>query len=115
MIPATYNITDQIAGDSIDYIQFNLIDVNSNPVNLTDVTIKIQFRKGGRAGRIYKSINTTTGISWIDQALGQFVIDTFLIDWPADTYYYDIQFTYPLGEVKTYVQGKLKIIEQITV
>ena len=115
MKQAFYNIPNQVDGDSFEFMQFNLVDANDNPIDLTGVTVKIQFRKEAYNGKLVKEIDTTSGINWIDQTLGQFKIDSFIIDWGDGKYYYDIQYTYPTGEVKTYVYGYVNVLKQVTV
>ena len=46
---------------------------------------------------------------------GIYTIDAFILDWDANTYYYDIKFTFIDGKVITYRYGIIKIIQNITV
>jgi hypothetical protein len=115
MIPAEYNITNQLEGDTFDYVQFNMIDVNSDPIDLTGIDIKIQFRRGYKDGDVVKTITDVSGITFVNRVLGQFYLTTFIIDWGHGTYFYDIQFTYSDGSVKTYVQGKVLVTKQVTI
>jgi hypothetical protein len=116
MIPAKYNIQDQYRNDTTDYLQFNfqLDDIDNTPINLTGVSLKTEFRKGGKAGSVVKTISDGLGITVIDAINGIIKFDTFIIDWVAADYSYDIQLTFPDGTVKTYIEGVVKVIEDVT-
>ena len=110
-----YNIKDQYKNDTFDGVRYTLIDIDAQtPINLTDVTIKIQFRYSSKVGKVQKEITEADGITIEDAVNGIFKIDPFIIDWAVNTYYYDIEITFTNGVVKTYVQGTLKVIQDIT-
>lgn len=114
MIPAQYNIRDQYRNDTTDLLQFNFADDLGNPINLTGVAIKVEFRKGGKSGSVVKTITNGAGITVIDAVNGQIEFDTFIMYFVAAEYSYDIEFTFPDGTVKTYIQGTVKVIEDVT-
>ena len=64
--------------------------------------------------RLKKEITDGVGITVEDALNGIFKIDAFIIDWTPDLYYYDVEITFLNGVVKTYIQGTLKVIQDIT-
>ena len=114
-VAAIVQIDNQYKGDTYDGVQFTLLNTEDNsPIDLTGVAIKIQFRYDSRIGGIQKEITNGNGITLSDAAGGVFSIDSFLIDWAADFYYYDIQITFPNGVVRTYIQGNITVIQDVT-
>ena len=50
-----------------------------------------------------------------DAANGMFEIDKFTpIDFAVGTYYYDVETTFPNGDIKTYVGGTFKVLQDVT-
>lgn len=122
MKPAFYQIRTQYRNDTTDYLGFNfkvwegdpeVLDLNAD-LDLTGISIKMEFRKGNERGKIAKTITDDAGITIVDRLSGEISIDPFIIDFVAGTYYYDIQFTYPNGRVKTYIKGQMIVKEDIT-
>lgn len=115
---AEVNFGGQIDGDTFTPKRFNFFeDDGTTPLDLTDVTPKIQIRKGGWNGKLYQTATIGDGISWVDQSQGQLDFGGFLASWDgAGEYYYDIQFTYASsGYVRTYIRGKINVIDDVTV
>jgi len=113
--PAVYKIADHYKGDTFDGVQFTILNSSDSlPINLTDCTIKIQFRKNTNNGNIVKEITQVDGITITDAVNGVFKIDPFLINWDEGNYYYDIQITFTDNAVRTYIKGTLAIIQDIT-
>jgi hypothetical protein len=113
--PAVIKINDQYKGDTYDGIQFTILNTEDNsPIDLTGVSIRSQFRFGSKTGGIQKEITNGDGITLSDAVNGVFSIDSFLVDWAADFYYYDIEITFPNGIVRTYIQGNIKVIQDVT-
>lgn len=110
-----YNIPEHYKGDTFDGVQFTIINNDDSlPIDLTDVEIDIKFRKGREVGTVIKSLSVDNGITKVDSINGIFKIDSFVLDWNVDTYYYDIQFTYSNGVIKTYIKGTVRIIQDVT-
>lgn len=103
-----YNFENHYKGDTFKAFTFNF------NLDLTGIDIKIQFRKGRKAGILKKSIEIGDGITVADPTNGVMVIDAFIMDFEVDTYFYDIQFTYPTGTVKTWIEGSIKMIQDTT-
>jgi hypothetical protein len=117
MIPGKYDIPAHYNGDTLDaqnYVLSNLINEVSTPINLTGATIKWQFKEGSRGGAVVKELNIGTGITVTDAANGDFTMDAFRWTYGSGVFYYDVQFTFPDGSVKTYITGRLNVIEDTT-
>jgi len=110
-----YNIPNHYKGDTFDGVQFTIINNdNQLPIDLTNVSIDIKFRKGKETGMVIKSLSNAVGITIVDAINGVFKIDSFILDWNVDTYYYDVQFTFENGVIKTYIKGLLRVIQDVT-
>lgn len=114
MIPAKYNFPDQYKGDTFDGIQFTL-RINGSSlsyVDLTGASIKCSFK--GPRGPVIKTITNGDGINIINASGGKFEIEPFILDWEQNVYNYDIQITFPSGEIKTYIKGYVNIVIDTT-
>ena len=89
-------------------------DKDGSPINLTGVDIISQFRKDCRTGLVVRDMSVGNGITITDAANGLFKIDEFVIDWVADIYYYDIQFTLTSGIEKTPIFGDITVLQDVT-
>jgi len=107
----TYDIL-AIHGDTYTGVQFTIYS-NSSPLNLSGAAIRMYIRKASKQGTIIKKLAIGTGITITNGAGGQFQIDSFLIDFPAWMYYYDIEFTIS-GIISTYIQGKFEVLQDVT-
>lgn len=115
MIAGIYNIKDHTKGDTFDGVEFELLTESNDPLlDLSNVSIKSQFRKRNRTGEVVKEITNGSGITVIDAVNTKFQIDKFIIDWHPDIYYYDIEFTLSDGTIKTYISGVIKIVQDVT-
>lgn len=108
------NFIAQVDGDTIESTDFRFFDNNDVAIDLSDVTPKLTIRRGSERGKIVKECEIGTGLSWVDQTLGQLRLSNFLITWGHGTYYYDLEFTYDSGIIKTYVKGKIPVTKQST-
>tara|TARA_R110002153_G_scaffold59259_2_gene161951 strand:- start:5906 stop:6262 length:357 start_codon:yes stop_codon:yes gene_type:complete len=114
-VAAIVQIDNQYKGDTYDGVQFTLLNTQDNtPIDLTGVAIKSQFRYDSKIGGIQKEITDGNGITIDDAVNGVFSIDSFIIDWSPDIYYFDVQITFANGIVRTYIQGTIKVIQDIT-
>lgn len=113
MIPGTYNYGNQYRGDTLNSIQFTLT-TNSLPLDLTDISIKCQFRLPFK-GKTVKEISVGEGIIVSNPESGIFNIEPFIVTWDAGLYMYDIEFSYPSGVIKTYIKGTINIISDQTI
>lgn len=117
MIPGKYDIPAHYNGDTLDAKTYTLSTLVSNvatPINLTGVAIKWQFKEGSRSGTLVKEITIGTGITLTDAANGVFHMDAFRWTYGSGVFYYDVQFTLADGSIKTYITGRLNVIEDTT-
>lgn len=114
---ATVNFYEQVDGDTFINKEFRFFDADgTTPLDLTDVTPRMQIRKDSAQGRLYRTLTVGDGITWVNQATGKFQIGGFDIDWGgAGDYYYDIQFNYATsGYTRTYIKGVIGVIDDTT-
>ena len=110
----TSNLRDRVKNDTFRSVEF-ILEKNDLPIDLTGVSIAIQFRYRCKTGKVVKNISTGSGITITDAVNGTFEIDEFTpVDWEIGTYYYDVQITFIDGSIKTYVQGNVKILQDTT-
>ena len=110
----TKNLRDRILNDTFRSVEFT-INVDGSPVDLTGTTIATEFRFRTKTGTVVKSVNNSAGMTITDAVNGVVEIDEFTpVTWSPDTYYYDVQITFTDGTIKTYVQGTVKILQDVT-
>ena len=115
MTPTTYKINDQYKGDTFNGVTFTIKEgANKTPIDLTGVSILSQFRANEVTGAIQQSFSIGSGITLTDATGGVFSIDPFTLDWNTGTFFYDIQITFPNGDVRTYVKGSLNVLQDVT-
>lgn len=110
-----YNFADKVKGDTLEPITFT-VTVNAAPLNLTNCTILIQFKKQPCLAYDYQMGSSVAigGVTITDAVNGEFRIDEQVLNWKAAKYYYDIQFTWTDGTVKTYIGGTIEIKQDVT-
>jgi hypothetical protein len=111
-----YNLPDHISGDTWKGISSITIQQNGSAVDLTDCDVFIQIRSDRNlASPVFlemSSYNKKIGV--VIPKLGIISIPPQEIDIPVGEYVYDLQINFPSGEVKTYLNGTLKILPHIT-
>lgn len=111
-----YNFPTHINGDTFDGVTFNL-KINGVAVDLTGCVIKMQLRKQPGLPPVLEISTQTSPLTIVitDAVGGVFEIpqQNILVYCP-DIYKYDIQFTFPDGSVRTYVEGVWNIKNDIT-
>lgn len=110
----TYTIPPHRRGDTWDGINSITISVNGSPINLTNATVKMEFRQDLDAPVALTLSTTDNSIQIINAASGIIRIPSKKIEVPFAKYYYDLQVTYPNGVVKTYMDGSWEIKPDIT-
>jgi hypothetical protein len=100
-------------GDTFEAVNFE-VKINNVPLDFTGGVIRMQLRKehGGPIALSLTSV-ANAGITITDAVNGLFKINQQVIDISAFNYIYDIEFDYD-GLVKTYVDGKFLIINDVT-
>jgi hypothetical protein len=114
MKPAFYRIRDQYRNDTTDLLQFNFINTDTTPIDITGISIKVEFRKGDKRGKVFRTMTNNDGITIISALNGSISFTQYVCIFPSELYYYDIQFTYPNGVIKTLIEGEMKVIQDIT-
>ena len=113
MTPAIYNIPDHYRGDTFDSITFTIKE-DTVAVDLTGASIKMDFRNRSNTGKLQATVSVGSGIT-IDNAVGGvFTLDSFVNDWNADVYFYDLKVTFSDGLVNTYFKGSLTVNQDTT-
>ena len=105
-----YNLSDHKKGDTFAGASFT-INVNASPLDLTGATIVMTVKRGDCNGSTVGTLSSANAgeITITNAAGGEFQIDEQVIDFPAGTHYYDIQFTLQDGTIKTYISGNWTI------
>ena len=110
----TYDIPSHRRGDTWDGINSITINVNGVPINLTNATVKMEFRQNLDTP-VALTLSTTDGSLIVTNAVGGVIsIPPKKIEIPFKKYLYDLQVTYSTGVVKTYMSGTWEIIADIT-
>jgi cytoplasmic iron level regulating protein YaaA (DUF328/UPF0246 family) len=114
-MPEFYKIPNHYKGDTFNGLQFTVLNtVGLTAIDLTDVVIKSEFKLNNKRGQTVQTFIIDTGLTVTDALNGVFQIDPFILDWGISTYYYDIEFTFPNGRIITYIDGTIKIIQDVT-
>ena len=110
------NFSNQFDGDTFLEKEVNFFEADGTPLDMSDVTPRMQIRKGSENGKLVKTAVIGDGLRWENQGKGQLRFGNFPINWGgSENYHYDIQFTYATsGIVRTYVKGIIKVIDDVT-
>ena len=108
-----YNFVQQTAGDTFLETEFGL-ELNDSPIDISAYAIKAEFRKDNNNGEVVHTATVGNGITVINALQGEFKIDECLMPEEAGIYPYDIEFTLPGGQIRTYLFGVLDLTEDIT-
>lgn len=114
MIPALYDFTKAVEGDTHDGVSITVTTTTGNtttPINLTSVAIAMQVRSATDA--IALNLAVGSGITKTSAAAGIFTVDAFTVP-AAGVYTYDIEFTYADSSVKTYMSGHITSVAGVT-
>ena len=115
---ATYNLPNQYKGDTFEIITFKFYDDESssgNEKDLSNYSPKMVVRQTSKTGTITKTLTIGSGLTWTSQAGGVVKVDSFICDFDAGNYFYDLQLTNDndTTDVKTYLRGNFQVIEDI--
>lgn len=100
---------DTWAGITVEFL------IDSDPVDLSGATIKMQLRKSYCDSVIALEFLTEDSTIVIDNPLtGTFSVEPRIIDIAAKQYVYDLEVTLASGRVVTIVQGKFTILPTVT-
>lgn len=110
----TYTIPTHRRGDTWDGINSITIRVNGTPINLTNASIKMEFRQDLDSPVVLTLSTTDSSIIIQNAVAGIIRIPPKKIEIPFGKYLYDLQVTYLNGTVKTYMEGSWEITPDIT-
>tara|TARA_R110000744_G_C18874585_1_gene505792 strand:- start:87 stop:455 length:369 start_codon:yes stop_codon:yes gene_type:complete len=109
------DLLDRKLGNTSRPVLFEFFNDDGTEKDMTGVLAFVQFRAGSTSGFIRGDFSIGTGLTWVSESLGQLRVDQILIlDWPVDTYYYDVRLKFTDGSIKTYVRGTMNVIPIIT-
>lgn len=109
VIPKVYNLAPHYKGSS-----FSPLHIKLN-FDITGAVIICQIKPDVDSPAIHQWI-TGTNITVIDAPTGEFVLDQINSFNPNPCrYIYDLQVTLANGTSQTYLKGKIKVIQDITV
>lgn len=109
-----YTIPTHRRGDTWDGISSLTLGISATSLNLTGATIKMQLREYPNAPVVLVFSTEDNTIEIINPTAGTIRIPKKVIDINPSDYMYDIEAVLSNGDVKTTVEGKWKIIPDIT-
>jgi hypothetical protein len=107
----TYDFPKHIKGDTWMPRTFT-IQVNGTAKNLTGASIAMKVRNCNNT--VLLSLTDGSGLTITDATDGKFKIDSQILDIESGTHNYDIEITDSAGIVKTWIAGKLIVIQDQT-
>lgn len=101
-------------GDTFNGL-FITVTLNGSPIDLNDVSIRAHFRLGSKTGCDVYKFEEGNGIEKVDAINGKFnLLENTILNWKVGNWYFDVEFTYQDGTVKTYYSDILPIIQDVT-
>lgn len=82
-------------------------------IDITNCDILLQLRRGF-SQPVALSMTVGSGLTITSGSTGIFRIDNQIIDIPAFVYVYDIQITFPSGDIDTYISGTWTITGDVS-
>ena len=108
MVPLFTRLLPQLKGDTWEGVRFTPQTTN----DLTGATIRAQFRGGSKTNKVEIELTIGSGITIEDLTEGIFVFDKIqILDWKVNTYFWDVEITYPNGDVKTPNEGIMPVVQ----
>jgi len=109
VIPVIYNLQNHYKGSS-----FSPLRIKLNP-DITGAVILCQIKPDVDTTPVHEW-KTDINITVIDALTGEFVLNQInSFDPEPCRYIYDLQITFANGTSQTYMKGKMKVIQDITV
>lgn len=109
--PAQYNIK---IWRNDTWSQVFAILADTTPVNLSGSTILVQVRPTPSSTSVLLTLSTANSTISIGGANTNQITLNKIVDVAAGSYVYDMNVTFPSGEVKTYIWGNFIVQEDIT-
>jgi hypothetical protein len=104
----TYNFPNHYKGDTFRAKQISL------GFDITGATIKMQFKQQGANAVAFEWLTSDNTIEVINATLGIIRMKTRILDFNTVSYFYDFQITTSNGDVTTYFNGSMKILQDIS-
>jgi hypothetical protein len=109
VIPGTYNLQDHYRGSSLSPLRIRL------NFDITGATIISQIKQDTNTTPVHEW-KTGVNITVVDASIGEFILNQVdVFDPEPCRYIYDLQVILASGQSETYLRGKLKVIQDITV
>ncbi len=90
---------------------FRYTDKNKDPINVSSATFFVEFRRDCDTGAVVRTMSLGSGISFTtDGTDGWIQFDSFLLEWSAGKYVYDIK-SVIFGLQQIAVKGSRIVIE----
>jgi len=101
-------------GDTFAEVPFQ-INKDGIPLDLTGAIIHMQLRKSP-GSTVYLNLTSVAnaGITMTSEPDGAFKINEMILNLEANVYLYDIEITFPSGEIKTWISGQFTVTNDIT-
>jgi len=115
MTASRYDFPQIIKGDTFDGLSFTL-SVNTVLVDFTDaiITMDLRLDKTGVSVKRFTSVGDADITIESPKTSGKFKFNSQIINVDAGIYYYDIQILFPNTVVKTYIEGRWTILQDVT-
>jgi hypothetical protein len=116
MLPGTYDITSQYAGDTFDGLRLTLTKTENGvttPIDLTGATVTFHLNALSKSGTEVLNLTGGDGITVESASAGVVRIDPFSVPLNPGVYFYAVRVLFPLNVVKTYVEGKFPVVERV--
>jgi len=112
-----YDFGDHLKGDYWPGINKISLNINGVPVNLSAASVRMQLKPNLTSPAAMTFSTANSGITITNALSGEIRINGTVIDIPAKTYIYDLEYTIPSIKpnfVKTYLKGCFKILQDVT-
>ena len=103
-----YNFPDHTKGDT-----FKGRDITLN-FDITGAVIRMHFKSEGIDKVVFKWETTDNTFLVIDALTGKFRMESRILNFTPRRYIYDLEVTDSNGSVMTYLEGSIKITQDIT-
>jgi hypothetical protein len=84
------------------------------PFSMVGVSVLIQFKELSSLSLTFEYKTSDGTITTLNALSGEIFLTPRKMDYPASTYTYDVQLTFPNGKTKTYLQDKLILFTDVS-
>ena len=113
MTPAVFNFKAQYKGNTFNGTQLTFTNQSDGtPLDLTGAILLMEIKKSF-SSLPTKTFTTTGGLTIISAVEGVVQIDKFLVTESPFKYLYDLQITFPNGDVNTYLTGTFEVKQNL--